>query len=100
MTLRKIGALINASLARKPAQLSLQIVLDIYHKFGTDLPKESVCKIHELAELLAFELPWRTGMAAIAYNQRIIHERLHFEESERDFVMCLSRDATPAQIAH
>ncbi|MHC0053383.1 TauD/TfdA family dioxygenase [Actibacterium sp. D379-3] len=69
---------------------------------GTELPKEMLYKINEIAETLTVNVPWKPGTLAIVDNTRVMHGRRAYEDSNRDIIMRLSLESLPetAEVKH
>lgn len=66
---------------------------------GSEIPKEMLYRIHELAERLTLDIDWEPGMVAIVDNTRVMHGRRAYEDTERDIIMRLSLDSLSGQSA-
>lgn len=62
---------------------------------GSELPKEMLYKVHEIAEGLTLNVPWKPGTVAIIDNMRVMHGRRAYEDEGRDIIMRLSLDKLP-----
>jgi len=62
---------------------------------GSELPKDMLYRIHEIAETLTVNVPWKPGTTAIVDNMRVMHGRRAYEDTQRDIIMRLSLEALP-----
>ena len=60
---------------------------------GSELPKDVLYKIHEIAETLTLNIPWQPGWVALVDNTRVMHGRRSYEDEKRNIIMRLSEDA-------
>ena len=60
---------------------------------GSELPKDVLYKIHEIAEKLTLNIAWQPGWVALIDNSRVMHGRRSYEDGQRDIIMRLSEDA-------
>lgn len=65
---------------------------------GSELPKEMLYKINEIAETLTVEIPWKPGTVAIVDNMRVMHGRRAYQDEGRDIIMRLSLAELPEAV--
>lgn len=61
----------------------------------SELPKDMLYEVNNIAETLTLEIPWEPGMVAIIDNSRIMHGRRAYDDTARDIIMRLSEEAPP-----
>ncbi|MBV1895088.1 MAG: TauD/TfdA family dioxygenase [Rhodobacteraceae bacterium] len=62
---------------------------------GSKIPMDMLYQINDIAEELTLNVPWKPGSVAIVDNQRFMHGRRRYEDTNRDIIMRLSDEAMP-----
>ena len=60
---------------------------------GSELPRDVLFKILEIAEPLTLNIQWQPGWVALVDNTRVMHGRRAFVDEKRDIILRLSEDA-------